>query len=70
MTKATGTAERKAAEEMFVHRLSGVCRHTLDDKGYDAASLVADMRALNVTPHIAQNAGGRLCGKPAKEKAH
>jgi hypothetical protein len=41
---------------MIVRRLPGVRRLTLGgDKGYDAASFVADMRALNVTPHIAQN---------------
>ena len=56
VTKATGTAERKAAEEMIVRGSPGVRRVTLGgDKGYDVASFIADMRALNVTPHIAQN---------------
>jgi hypothetical protein len=32
------------------------------DKGYDAASFVADMRALNVTPQIVQNVSGRRSG--------
>jgi hypothetical protein len=55
LTKATGTAERTAAEEMIVRHSPGASRITLGaDKGYDAASFVADMRALNVTPHIAQ----------------
>jgi hypothetical protein len=59
LTKATGTAERKAAEEMIVRDSPGARRITLGaDKGYDAASFVADMRALNVTPHIAQNVSG------------
>jgi hypothetical protein len=59
MTTATGTAERKAAEEMIVRHSPGAGRITLGaDKGYDAASFVADMRALNVTPHIAQNISG------------
>jgi|GEM_PF-164689 len=63
LTKATGTAERKAAEEMIVRRSPGVRRITLGgDKGYDTASFVADMRALNVTPHIAQNVSGRRLG--------
>jgi hypothetical protein len=36
-----------------VRRSPGVRRLALGgDKGYDAASFVADMRALNVTPHI------------------
>jgi hypothetical protein len=59
MTTATGTAERKAAEEMIVRHSPGAGRITLGaDKGYDAASFVADMRALNVTPHIAQYISG------------
>jgi hypothetical protein len=56
--KATGTAERVAAEEMIVRRSSGA-RRLGADEGYDAAAFVADMRALNVTPHIAQNISGR-----------
>jgi len=28
---------------------------SLRHPGYDAAAVLADMRALNVTPHIAQN---------------
>ena len=60
LTKATGTAERAAAEEMIVRYSPGARRLTLGaDKGYDAAAFVADMRALNVTPHIAQNISGR-----------
>jgi hypothetical protein len=70
VTKGTSTAERKAVEEMFVHRLLGVRRLTLDDKGYDAASLVAYMRALNVTPHIAQNASGRRSIIDARTTRH
>jgi IS5 family transposase len=55
VTPATGTAERDAAEAML-GRQTGRHRATLGaDKGYDAASLVATLRALNVTPHIAQN---------------
>ena len=84
LTQATGTAERTAAEEMIVRYSPGAQRITLGaDKGYDAAAFVADLRALNVTPHIAQNTSGlalrhrcpdhapsRLCGKPAEAKAH
>jgi hypothetical protein len=47
LTQATGTAERKAAEEMIVRHSPGARRITLGaDKGYDAAAFVADMRAL------------------------
>jgi transposase len=71
MTKATGTAERKAAEEMIVRHSPGVRRITVGgDKGYDAASFVADMRALNVTPHIAQNTSGRRSALDARTTRH
>jgi hypothetical protein len=60
LTKATGTAERDAAETMTVRHWPGAHRISLRaDKGYDAAAFAADMRALNVTPRIAQNLGGR-----------
>jgi len=55
VTPATGTAERDAAEAMLGRQV-GRHRATLGaDKGYDAASFVAALRTLNVTPHIAQN---------------
>ena len=71
MTKATGTAGRKAAGEMIVRHSPGANRITLGaDKGYDAASFVADMRALNVTPHIAQNISGRRSAVDARTTRH
>ncbi len=71
LTKATGTAERQAAEEMIVRHSPGARRITLGaDKGYDAAAFVADMRALNVTPHIAQNISGRRSAIDARTTRH
>jgi hypothetical protein len=71
LTKATGTAERAAAETMIVGPSPGVRRLTLGaDKGYDAAAFVADMRALNVTPHIAQNISGRRSAIDARTTRH
>jgi transposase len=71
LTQATGTAERKAAEEMIVRHSPGARRITLGaDKGYDAAAFVADMRALNVTPHIAQNISGRRSAVDARTTRH
>jgi hypothetical protein len=71
LTKATGTAEREAAERMIVRHSPGARRITLGaDKGYDAASFVADMRALNVTPHIAQNVSGRRSAIDARTTRH
>jgi transposase len=55
LTLATGTAEREAALEM-VGRLPEGARIPLGaDKGYDVAEFVSELRAMNVTPHVAQN---------------
>ena len=59
LTAASGTAERAAALAML-GRQPGRHRATLGaDKAYDSADFVADLRALKVTPHIAQNTFGR-----------
>ena len=59
LTPATGTAERGAALAML-GRQPGRHRATLGaDKAYDSADFVADLRTLNVTPHVAQNTAGR-----------
>jgi len=55
ITQATGTAERAAAVEMLDRR-GGTRRITLGaDKGYDTHDFVADLRARDVTPHVAQH---------------
>jgi hypothetical protein len=52
-------------------RSPGASRITLGaDKGQDAASFVADMRALNVTPHIVQNVSGRRSAIDARTTRH
>jgi hypothetical protein len=38
--------------------------------GYDAAAFVADMRALDVTPHIAQNISGRSSAVDGRTTPH
>jgi transposase len=59
LTPASGTAEREAALGMLA-RQTGRRRATLGaDKGYDADDFAAAVRALNVTPHIAQNTARR-----------
>jgi transposase len=71
LTLATGVAEREAALEMVADR-PGQHRITLGaDKAYDVAEFVADLRELNVTPHVAQNTAnrrsaidGRTTGRP------
>lgn len=57
---ATGTAERDAAIAMLHDAVPGKRRITVGaDKGYDTKDFIQDCRALNVTPHVAQNANAR-----------
>ncbi len=59
VTQATGTAEREAALVMLDRRLTPAIRVTLGaDKGYDTHDFVEQLRAREVTPHVAQNTGG------------
>ena len=59
LTQADGYAERSAALEML-SELPGQHRVTLGaDRGYDTADFVAGCRALEVTPHVAQNTSNR-----------
>ena len=54
LTQATGKSEREAAIEML-SRVPGA-RLTLGaDKAYDTKGFVADLRAMWVVPHVAQN---------------
>jgi transposase len=70
VTLATGTAEREAALEM-VGSVPGTARITLGaDRGYDAADFVDDLRARNVTPHIAQNDRNRRSAIDARTTRH
>ena len=63
---ATGTAEREAAIKMIVRRSPGARRLTLGaDKGYDTKNFVADLRDLNVAPHVAQNTTNRASAHDA-----
>jgi len=58
VTEADGNAERQAALQMLVQ--AEPSNATLGaDKGYDTRDFVLDCRALNVTPHVAQNANER-----------
>jgi transposase len=55
LLQCSGTAERDAAMIM-AERVEGTDRITLGaDKGYDTKDFVAEMRGLNVTPHVSQN---------------
>lgn len=58
LLQANGTAERDAAL-LMAERIPGDGRVTLaGDKGYDTRDFVAELRQMNVTPHVAQNASG------------
>ena len=56
LLQANGTAERDAAL-LMMERIPGANRVTVaGDKGYDTKDFVAELRQMNVTPHVAQNA--------------
>jgi len=61
VNQATGTAEREIVPDLIDQaRERGFRPRTLaGDKGYDTRQCVADLRARNVTPHVAQNTSGR-----------
>jgi transposase len=56
VTPATGTAERDAALMLLADAPTAVT--VGGDKGFDVASFVAGVRALGVTPHVAQKVRG------------
>jgi|SRR5262245_14586369 len=64
-TQATGTAEREAAKAMIERHSPGSTRRLTvgADKAYDTAGFVADLRAMGVTPHVAQKARGSAIDK-------
>ena len=67
----SGTVEREAATAMIVRHSPGAQRITVGgDKGFDTADFVADMRAFNVTPHVAQNTTGRRSAIDGRTTRH
>ena len=60
LTEADGHAERIAALRRIEPRADRPGPITLGaDKGYDAEDFVNELRSMNATPHVAQNANGR-----------
>jgi transposase len=57
VTHANGTAERRASEIMLKAKSKAAGRRITagEDKAYDTADHVANLRAINVTPHVTQN---------------
>jgi transposase len=71
LRQVSGTVEREAAAAMIVRHSPGAQRITLGaDKGFDTVDFVADMRAFNVTPHIAQNTSGRRSAIDGRTTRH
>jgi transposase len=71
LRQASGSVEREAAAAMIVRHSPGAQRITLGaDKGFDTVDFVADMRAFNVTPHIAQNTSGRRSAIDGRTTRH
>lgn len=72
MAQATGKAEREAAKLMIeAHDPGSERRITVGaDKGYDTAAFVADLRAMCVTPHVAQINKGRASAIDARTTRH
>lgn len=65
VTQANGAAERRAAEIMLKARSKAAGRRITvgEDEAYDTADHVANLRAINVTPHVAQNNAVTKTGK-------
>ena len=70
VTPADGYGERDAALVM-IEGIPGHHRITVAaDKGYDTRAFVANLRAMDATPHIAQHAVGRRSAIDARTTRH
>jgi IS5 family transposase len=69
-TRAYGSAERDAALRM-AEALPGSNRVTLGaDKGYDAHDFIAELRHMQITPHVAQNDTNRRSAVDQRTTRH
>ena len=70
LTRASGRAERLAAEAM-IETVAPSGRVTLAaDKAYDTAEHVSALREIGVTPHVAQNNNGRRSAIDGRTTRH
>jgi len=67
-TQASGTAEWEAAVQMVTALPRQVTLGA--DKGYDTREFVKALRALEVTPHVAQNTSNRASGIDGRTTRH
>lgn len=65
VTLATGKAEREASEAMLAQKIkeTGKPATVGEDKAYDVEQHGINLRAMNVTPHVARNDGITKTGK-------
>jgi len=74
LSHATGTAEPEAALEMLDGLPCGARKTVGADKNYDTAAFVAAARAMNVTPHVAQNInahrGSNIDGRTTRHEGY
>ena len=71
VTLAEGTAERSTAPQLLQRLPRRRGRRTLGaDKGYDTRACVAAVRALGVTPHVAQHTTRRRSAIDARTTRH
>jgi transposase len=69
-TRAYGSAERDAAL-LMAESLPGTHRVTLGgDKGYDTHDLIAELRHMEITPHVAQNDTNRRSAVDERTTRH
>jgi len=70
-TRASGHAERLAAQHLIEPYADRARRITVAaDKGFDTQDFVAEMREINVTPHVAQNDNGRRSAIDGRTTRH
>jgi len=71
LTQAAGTAEREAVEHLVRQLPRRRRRRTLGaDRGYDTQGCVGALRALGVTPHVAQHTSGRRSAIDGRTTRH
>ena len=71
LTEANGHAERIAALHVIEPRADRPTPITLGaDRAYDAEDFVNELRSMNATPHVAQNANGRSSAIGGRTTGH
>lgn len=70
LTTATGNGERNAAVVLAAGAMPRARATLAGDKGYDTRDCVATLRALGVTPHVAQNTTKRRSAIDGRTTRH